>query len=126
MKRLYIAYLLLILTALLCGFAYYLVTSNAKEMKSEMESVKASAHAENYELASKQLDSIEKKWTERHKIFAVFCPHYDIHEIDITIIPLRSYLNSNTINDFYAYTDIVIARLNHILENEIPSIENIF
>jgi len=126
MKRLYIAYSLLLITAAVCIFSIFYLVKGADTLIEQLEDVKSSfSKKESPDIINEKLTAIEKKWEKNHHTFAFFCPHYEIHEIDIIIKSLKDYYKSNEEGDFTAYSDVAIARLTQLKENELPTLANI-
>lgn len=70
------------------------LNKSASYLSSDIEYVKNAIINNNYELAKEQLNNTKNNWKEQKKIWHIFVNNEEIEEIDVSIIELEEYINS--------------------------------
>lgn len=125
MKRLIIAFLLILIVTGLCSFEFML---NTRESELASESIKKAQQLikdSKTDEAIKTMEELKENWEKNVESMLIFISHQRPDEICENIAVAESYLKSGELPEFYAECKRIENELEHFRDLEIPTFSNI-
>lgn len=125
MKRLIIAFVLILIVAGLCSFEFML---NTRESELASESIKKSQQLikdKKIDEAIKTIEELKESWEKNVESMLIFISHKRPDDICENIAVAESYLKSGEFPEFYAECKRIENELKHFRDLEIPTFSNI-
>lgn len=118
---------LLILAAVIAGSIYSTSTIkiSAKKMEHSIEKTSDLASAGDWAGASGQLALTEKEWNKIEKTWAILVDHFEIDNIESSIIRSKKYIETKDKPLSLAELDNLKFFVEHIYEGELINLKNI-
>ncbi len=101
------------------------LNKSASYLSSDIEYVKNAIINNNYELAKEQLNNTKNNWKEQKKIWHIFVNNEEIEEIDVSIIELEEYINSQMKEESIVEVSKLISLIKYSADMQRLSIETV-
>lgn len=101
------------------------LNKSASYLSSDIEYVKNAIINNNYELAKEQLNNTKNNWKEQKKIWHIFVNNEEIEEIDVSIIELEEYINSQMKEESIVEVSKLISLIKYSANMQRLSIETV-
>lgn len=125
MKRIYIAVAFLIVAITTGMFELFYVTNKIDELNEQILTADNFVQSENYDFAKEVLASAEEKWQKNLSIFDILLIHDYVDEISVNLSAMRSYVATNSGDEYLAESAGIKKQLASIKDSELVGIENI-
>lgn len=126
MKKLILS--LLILAAIIASGIYsiYSIKKSSMKIQDSIEKTSGLAQAKNWSGADSQIKQVEKEWNKTEKTWAILVDHFEIDNIESSIIRSKKYIETRDMPLSLAELDNLKFSVEHIYKKELINIKNIF
>ena len=125
MKRIYIAVILLIITAGICSYEFLFVSSSVDNYTKEIKNIERAYSQSDFEKAGKLTQKIKSDWLGTVSPMDTLLYHDYVDSISNNISKLSVYINQKDTSAFYCTCAELKNQLNSLKNSEIPNLENI-
>ena len=125
MKRLWIAFLLLVIVAFICATEYIYVTQSVQKHIYALDEIDKKISQNERDVAYDMLCRLEKRFEKTDRVFNAFLLHSDIDNISCNIAMLKEYSKSTDSAVFLALSAKTKLQLLSLSKSEQPLIDNI-
>ncbi len=125
MKRFIIAITLFIITVSCCIAENIWLDNTVKYFASDIDSIVSEVNGHNADKAKNLATDIVNRWQEQQIFLSTFINHDHLEEITQTMISMRTNLSQGQVEDFFVDSEVSKSQLEHLRDNDLPSIQNI-
>lgn len=125
MKRIFLAFILLIFCFSAAIFGYFGLKKSCFELKATLESAADFIESKNEESAFEMLKTVSEQWEKRKLVFSVFLDHTTLDTLDSSLPSLSKIFKSGDSKLAFEEIQKSIAVLDDIVEEQKISIANI-
>ncbi len=126
MKKLKVAIATLIIILLLIGATHIYLRNVTQSMVNQLSVAEQSERAGNTQLAKKDLEAFSKEWDVNKHLLATFIRHSELDLANQSIAKLTPLTDTDDVSGFYAECDTLKMQINHLVDVERFSFDNIF
>jgi len=127
MKRIWTAFAILLLAAVLCFTEYYVITSSEKQYQDDIDIILEYIENNNKDQALKKCQTLFDDWDKTSRKLHFFLSHLYTKDICIKITTLSSNIEYDASAQFlYEYCAELKHRLHDLKNNSMPYLYNIF
>lgn len=127
MKRIFIASVLLVVTASICLYGTITLKKECDKMTDVLNvAVEITLTNDNFDEIRKINSEIKKQWAASHKVLAKLVIHSSLEPIEENVDQLESSIINNDIEKYRELCMSAAEHLNHLKSSEKISLENIF
>lgn len=125
MKRMWIAFGLIISIIFICVFEMNTVKNLTNNFQNKIESVEYSVENEEIESAIEKIEDVNSSFSKNYKFFAVFVPHEKVDEIGLSITSAKTSLECDEKAQFLLESRRARQNLKNLCETESIKMQNI-
>ena len=125
MKRVTAACAIFVLLVLGCAGAYWSVDRVTESLAAEVQRAHDALTSEDYEAASRIMQSGYQNWRGRHELLGALIRHNEIDEIENLYLRAIQCVENEDMDEGRVQTRELAGMLRHLTEMEQPSIGNI-
>lgn len=125
MKRMWIAFGLIISIIFICVFEMNNVKKLTNDFENKIESVEDCVKNEEIENAVKEIEDVEISFNNNYKFFAIFVPHEKVDEIGLSITSAKTSLECDEKVQFLLESRRARQSLRNLCETESVKMQNI-
>ncbi len=122
----FIASIVVLVTMLLgiCLYAIYL-TNVVDEFMSSINQIQKTATEKKWDECNKNTEKLTEKWETHKKVLCFFTDHGDLDEVEKTLSELQTSVRFCNVSDSVMYSAMLHVLIERLVENEMPTLENI-
>lgn len=125
MKRLYVAFALIVLSLFICIFSSVKVEKNAEQMQNDLAEISAAIRENDATNLNKLLSRAEIRWSKTEKLYSFIVDADKIEEMNIGFSMIKAHLKDKNKEHALERLHECELMLSEIVENEKLSIKNI-
>lgn len=126
MKKLIISFIVLLLIIALGIISIRYMNTSSKSIAVKIERVSALINENKWESAKSQMKDLEKEWNSTEKTWALLTDHFEIDNIELSMLKSKEYIDTKNISLSLAELENLKFMVEHIYEKEKFSLKNIF
>lgn len=126
MKRTVFAITAILSSVLICIFGFIVLKKSCETLISPLKEIAEYARNDDIETAKKKTDEMILIWEETHGKIEALTHHSETDELEEIVKSLPVYASQSDMERLEEKSEIAINRLEHIRENELPKLSNIF
>jgi len=124
-KRIYVALLLIIISAAVCIAEYRFVSDNAEKYLKQVELIESEYNNNKSNRALELTKEVSKEWSKVTSPMDTLLLHEGVEKIEMNLSKLAIYIEEDDRTGFYTTCKELKNQLSNLRKSEIPNIENI-
>lgn len=126
MKKLILSLLILVIVIISSIYSMYSIKNSSAKIQDSIEKASSFASAGNWSGAYSEIRLTEKEWNKTEKTWAILVDHFEIDNIESSIIRSKRYIETRDMSLSLSELDNLKFSVEHIYKKELINMKNIF